>query len=174
MIDNTQFYINGEWVNPEVANPFDVINPATEKAAGVISMGSSADVDKAVAAAVAAFPTWSVTSIDERIAIMKKFIELYEERAEEMAQLMMLEMGSPIRFSRDEQTPTGPGLFQATIDAMEAHNFERPSMRGGSLLHDEAVGVCGLITPWNWPINQVAAKSCSCIGFRLYDDIKTQ
>ena len=164
MFDNKQFYINGEWVDPEIANPFEVINPATEKSAGTISLGSSADVDKAVAAAVAAFDSWSESSIDDRIDLMKKFIELYEQRAEEFAQLMMLEMGSPIRFSRNDQTPTGPGLFQATIDAMEAHAFERPSMRGGSLLRDEAVGVCGLITPWNWPVNQVAAKVAPALG----------
>ncbi|MGK0272351.1 MAG: aldehyde dehydrogenase (NAD+), partial [Cocleimonas sp.] len=164
MIDNKQFYINGEWINPAVENPFEVINPATEKAVGVISMGTNADVDKAVAAAVTAFPSWSITSVEERIALMKRFIDLYEQHAEEMAQLMMLEMGSPIRFSRNDQTPTGPGLFQSTIDAMEAHDFERPSMRGGSLLHDEAVGVCGLITPWNWPINQVAAKVAPALG----------
>lgn len=127
-------------------------------------MGSQADVDKAVAAAVEAFDSWSESSIDERIALMEKFIELYEQRAEEFAQLMMLEMGTPIRFSRNDQTPTGPGLFQSTIDAMKAHAFERPSMRGGSTLRDEAVGVCALITPWNWPVNQVAAKVAPALG----------
>lgn len=164
MIDHTKFYINGEWVDPVIANPFEVINPANEQSAGTISMGSSADVDIAVAAAVEAFDSWSESSIDDRIALMEKFIELYETRAEEFAQLMMLEMGTPIRFSRNDQTPTGPGLFQSTIDAMKAHAFERPSMRGGSTLRDEAVGVCGLITPWNWPVNQVAAKVAPALG----------
>ncbi len=164
MIERKQFYIDGQWVDPIQENPFEVINPATEEVAGVISMGTKQDVDKAVAAAVKAFPSWSTSSIEERAKVLTKFIEIYESRAEEMAQLITLELGAPIDFSLNDQTPTGPGLFQSTLDAMEAHKFERPSMRRGSLLYDEAVGVCGLITPWNWPIHQVAAKVAPAIA----------
>lgn len=164
MIERKQFYIDGKWVDPIQENLFEVINPATEEVVGVISMGTKQDVDKAVAAAVKAFPSWSMSSVAERVKVMTKFIELYEERAEEIAQLITLELGCPIDSSRNDQTPTGPGLFQSTLEALEAHQFERPSMRGGSLLHDEAVGVCGLITPWNWPINQVAAKVAPAIA----------
>ena len=164
MIERKQFYIDGQWVDPIKENPFEVINPATEEVAGMISMGTKQDVDKAVAAAVKAFPSWSTSSVIERANVLRKFIEIYESRAEEIAQLITLELGCPIDSSRIDQTPTGPGLFQSTLDALEAHVFERPSMRGGSLLRDEAVGVCGLITPWNWPINQVAAKVAPAIA----------
>lgn len=164
MIERKQFYIDGQWVNPIKENSFEVINPATEEGVGIISMGSKQDVDKAVAAAVKAFPSWSNSSIKERTKVLRKFIEIYESRANEMAQLITLELGCPIDSSTNNQTPTGPGLFQSTLEALEAHVFERPSTRGGSLLHDEAVGVCGLITPWNWPIHQVAAKVAPAIA----------
>ena len=158
MIEKREFYIGGEWVQPAEAKDQTVINPATEEPVAVISLGSAADVDRAVAAAKAAFETWSQTSVADRVALLARIIEIYERRSTEMDLAISLEMGAPIDFAREQQTPAGTGHLQATLDALKAHQFERPSPRGGSLLRDEPIGVCGLITPWNWPINQIAAK----------------
>jgi len=153
-----KFYIDGAWVSPASSTTFDVINPATEEAIATIAMGNATDVDHAVAAANKAFDSWSETTAETRAVLMDKLIEIYKRRYEEIAQAMSSEMGAPISFSREGQTPVGDGHMQATVDALRAHQFERPSPRGGSLLRDEAVGVCALITPWNWPMNQVIVK----------------
>jgi len=158
MIEKRQFYIDGTWVDPVALNDLEVVNPATEEPVAIISLGSSADVDKAVAAARAAFSTWSETSVNERVALMERIVAVYERRSAEMDNAIRLEMGAPITFARENQTPAGTGHLQATLEALKSHQFERPSPRGGSLLRDEPIGVCGLITPWNWPINQIAAK----------------
>ncbi|MEO0620050.1 MAG: aldehyde dehydrogenase family protein [Pseudomonadota bacterium] len=158
MQHNRHFYISGQWVEAPGVQEFHVINPATEEASGTIALGSARHVDWAVTAARDAFPSWSVTSVDERAALMERLVEIYQRRAEEMAQAISLEMGAPITFARGLQTETGEGALVATIEALGAHAFERPSPRGGSLLLDEPVGVCGLITPWNWPILQIVVK----------------
>ena len=152
------FYIDGGWVDPVGATPYPVINPATEEPAATLPLGTAADVDRAVAAARDAFVDWSETSVEERAALLARMIVGYQARAEAFAQAMTEEMGVPISFSRDVQAPCGDGHLQATIDALRAHAFERPSDRGGSLLVDQPIGVCGLITPWNWPVNQVVIK----------------
>lgn len=158
MIEKRKFHIGGHWVDPVEALDHQVINPATEEPVAVISLGSAADVDRAVEAATAAFRSWSETCVDERAKLLERIIEIYERRSDEMDEAIRLEMGAPVDFAREQQTPSGTGHLQATLEALKTHEFERPSPRGGSLLRHEPIGVCGLITPWNWPINQVAAK----------------
>ncbi len=158
MLDKRQFYIGGQWVDPIGSNELEVINPATEQPVAVISLGTSDDLDQAVAAAKLAFETWSETSVAVRVALFERVIEIYDRRSAEMDEAIRLEMGAPAKFAREQQTPAGSGHFQATLEALQSHEWERPSPRGGSVLRDEPIGVCGLITPWNWPINQIAAK----------------
>ncbi|WP_306145971.1 aldehyde dehydrogenase family protein [Roseibium sp. MMSF_3412] len=158
MMEKRQFFIDGAWVDPAEARDLEVINPATEKAVAVISLGTAADVDRAVEAAKRAFLSWSETSVQERAALLERTIEIYERRSAEMDEAIRLEMGAPADFTREQQTPAGTGHLQATLEALKSHQFERPSPRGGSVLRHEPIGVCGLITPWNWPINQIAAK----------------
>lgn len=158
MIEKRQFYIGGAWVNPVEPRDLEVINPATEQPVAVISLGGAPDVDRAVAAAREAFPSWAETGVNERAALLEKIIEIYERRAPEMDEAIRLEMGAPVTFAREQQTPSGTGHLQSTLEALKVHEFERRSPRGGSLLRDEPIGVCGLITPWNWPINQIVAK----------------
>lgn len=158
MIEKRQFYIDGKWVDPAEARDLEVINPATEKPVAVISLGTAADVDRAVAAAKRAFVTWSETSVEDRAGLLRRIIGIYERRSMEMDEAIRLEMGAPADFTREQQTPAGTGHLQATLEALTSHRFERPSPRGGSVLRHEPIGVCGLITPWNWPINQIAAK----------------
>ncbi|PVB59941.1 aldehyde dehydrogenase family protein [Labrenzia sp. 011] len=158
MLEKRQFYIGGDWVEPVEPNDLKVINPATEQAVAVISLGTAADVDRAVAAARSAFETWGETSVETRAALLERIIAIYERRSAEMDEAIRLEMGAPIKFVREQQTPAGTGHVQATLEALREHRFEWPSPRGGSLLRHEPIGVCGLITPWNWPINQIAAK----------------
>ncbi|MEM8701448.1 MAG: aldehyde dehydrogenase family protein [Pseudomonadota bacterium] len=158
MIEKRHFYIDGEWVDPAEARDLAVINPATEKPVAVISLGVAADVDRAVAAAKRAFLSWSETSVNERASLLERIIEIYARRSAEMDEAIRLEMGAPADFVREQQTPAGTGHLQATLEALKSHAFERPSPRGGSVLRHEPIGVCGLITPWNWPINQIAAK----------------
>lgn len=158
MSNYQKFYINGQWVAPCQANDFAVINPATEQAVETISLGSAQDVDLAVAAAKEAFASWGLTSVESRACLLERIIKIYQSRSEEIAQAMTLEMGAPISFSRDVQTPCGDGLLLGTLEAMRDLSFASPSPRGGSTLCYEPIGVCGLITPWNWPMNQVVAK----------------
>jgi aldehyde dehydrogenase (NAD+) len=151
-----KFYIDGRWVDPAVAKDFDVINPATEQSAGVISMGSAADVDRAVAAARRAFDSFSQTSRDERRALLEKILEVYKKRYADVANAIRDEMGAPARLAHGSQAGIGVGHISAMIDVLETFEFE--DRRGSTRLVLEPVGVCALITPWNWPINQVAAK----------------
>ncbi|WP_395176426.1 aldehyde dehydrogenase family protein [Roseibium alexandrii] len=158
MLDKRHFYIDGQWVAPTEAKDIDVINPATEQPVAVISLGGEADLNKAVDAAKAAFETWGESPVEERVALFERIIEIYNRRSAEMDEAIRLEMGAPTKFAREQQTPSGSGHFEATLEALKSHQWERPSPRGGSTLRDEPIGVCGLITPWNWPINQIAAK----------------
>jgi aldehyde dehydrogenase (NAD+) len=154
--DNRQFYIDGAWVDPAEPKEFKVINPATEAVAGVISMGSAKDVDRAVAAARRAFDSYSRTSPAERLALMERILAAYKAHYGEFAQAISTEMGAPITLSKGSQAGIGVGHISAMIEVLKSFKFEE--MRGKVRLVQEPVGVCALITPWNWPINQVAAK----------------
>lgn len=166
MLRKTDFYIDGAWVPPTTPKDFDVINPADETAFGVISLGSKADVDKAVAAARAAFDGWSKTPLAERIAKVEKLAEVYERRAGEMAEAISTEMGAPKKLSVNAQAAAGLGHIKAFIRALKEFKFEHP-LRDDTpdeyIIH-EAIGVCGLITPWNWPMNQVTLKVIPAVG----------
>ncbi len=160
--DNRQFYIDGQWVDPAEPKEFHVINPATESVAGVISMGSEKDVDRAVAAARRAFDSYSRTTPAERIALLERMLVAYEAHAEAIAQAISTEMGAPIQLARTSQAPCGSGTISAMIEVLKNFRFEE--QQGTTRLVQEPVGVCALITPWNWPMNQVAAKVVPAIA----------
>jgi aldehyde dehydrogenase (NAD+) len=154
--DNRQFYIDGAWVDPIEPKELKVINPATEEVAGVISMGSSKDVDRAVMAARRAFDSYSRSAPAERLALLERMLAAYKAHYDEIAQAISIEMGAPITLSKGSQTGIGVGHISAMIDVLK--NFKFEELRGTVRLVQEPVGVCALITPWNWPMNQVAAK----------------
>ena len=160
MIEKRNFYINGEWVAPSQAHDFEVINPSTEDPCAVISLGSEADTNAAVAAAKSALPGWMATPVEQRIALVEKLIETYQSRSEDLAQAMSLEMGAPIDMARSQQAGAGAWHLQNFIKAAKAFSFEKPL--GDHAPNDriiyEAVGVAALITPWNWPMNQITLK----------------
>ena len=162
MGNNAKFYIDGAWVEPLTPHLFEVINPATEDVAGQISLGSSADVDRAVAAARRAFTTYSQSSRDERLALLQRIIDGFEARNGELAGAMTAEMGSPITFSNEVQTVNALTHFKEMISVLKSYEFER--FMGGTLIRREPIGVCGLITPWNWPLNQVTSKLAPVIA----------
>ncbi|MEM9100305.1 MAG: aldehyde dehydrogenase family protein [Pseudomonadota bacterium] len=153
-----KFYINGAWVDPIDGSEFDVIHPGNEEVIATIAMGTKADVDIAVDAAREAFKTWQFSTVEERVALLERITEAYSKRAEEFVKMMPHEMGTTISFSREVHMPVGIGHLEAAIEALKAHKFERPSLRGGSTLVDEPVGIVGMITPWNWPVNQIMIK----------------
>ena len=156
MRENRQFYINGEWVDPTSPNSFDVINPATEEVCGHISMGSEADVDKAVAAAKAAFQTFSRTSTQERIELLESCIAVYKKYYLDIADAIRQEMGAPHTLATTAQAYTGQGHLEEALRVLRTFEFEEDL--GEHRIFKEPIGVCGLITPWNWPINQVSCK----------------
>lgn len=151
-----KFYIDGEWVAPVFPRPFDVINPATEDSAGQISLGSSADVDRAVAAARRAFPMYSESGVTERIELLQEIIRLCEARRDDLARTITAEMGAPITFANEAQTANALMHFNEAVNVLKSYEFER--FLGTTLIRREPIGVCGLITPWNYPLNQVASK----------------
>jgi aldehyde dehydrogenase (NAD+) len=156
-MDNAKkFYINGEWVDPIGTETMDVINPATEEPICAIALGNSADVDRAVAAAKAAFETFSQTTREERIALLEKIIECYKARMGDIAAAVSQEMGAPMGLANAAQAPAGLGHLMYTLNALKEFSFEQ--MVAGNKIVREPIGVCGLITPWNWPLNQIAAK----------------
>jgi aldehyde dehydrogenase (NAD+) len=154
--DNRQFYIDGAWVDPVEPKEFKVINPATEDVAGVISMGGAKDVDRAVAAARHAFDAYSRTSPAERLALLERILAAYKAHYNDIAQAISTEMGAPMTLAKGSQTRIGVGHISAMIEVLQSFKFEE--LRGTTRLVQEPVGVCALITPWNWPMNQVAAK----------------
>lgn len=156
MRQHLQFYIDGQWVDPVAPKTSDVINPATEEVSGQISLGSVADVDKAVAAAHRAFPTWSRTSVAERLELLKEIQALYAKRQQEIGEAVTEEMGAPIALGTGFHVGLGAGHLQTAIEILE--NFAFEEKRGNTLIVKEPIGVCGLITPWNWPLNQVTVK----------------
>ena len=154
--DYTKFYINGAFVDPIETRPLGVVNPATEQVFATISLGSSQDVDKAVAAARTAFETFSQTSRDERLAMLERMLDIYKRRYEDMAQAISQEMGSPIARARDSQAYAGQGHLEALIESFK--KFVYDEQRGTTVVTHEPVGVVALITPWNWPMNQIMCK----------------
>jgi aldehyde dehydrogenase (NAD+) len=156
MRDYLKFYIGGQWVDPITPKTLDVINPANEEVAGRISLGSAEDVDKAVKAARKAFETWSRTSREERIDVMERIIAEYQKRYEDMAKAITEEMGAPSWLSQRAQAAMGIGHLQTAVAVLKNYEFEED--RGTTRLVKEPIGVCGFITPWNWPVNQIATK----------------
>jgi aldehyde dehydrogenase (NAD+) len=156
MSNHLKFYINGEWVDPVTPHRIPVINPATEEPFTEISGGSSADVDRAVTAARAAFPAFARTTPAERLDLLKTILAIYERRMDEIAAACAQEMGAPIGFAKDAQAFVGQGHFAALIDILPS--FAWTEKRGTTLVVKEPIGVCGLITPWNWPLNQIVCK----------------
>ncbi len=172
MIEKRNFYINGEWVAPAKPRDCPVIDPSTEEPCAVISLGDQADTDAAVAAAKAAFETWSVTAPETRLAYVEGILEQYNKRSEEMAKAISLEMGAPIDMARDSQAPCLPWHLKNSVEAFKHMEWIRPL--GPHAPNDrialEPIGVVGLITPWNWPMNQVTLKvipallaGCTCV-----------
>ncbi|HIA58416.1 MAG TPA: aldehyde dehydrogenase family protein, partial [Gammaproteobacteria bacterium] len=151
-----KFYINGEWVLPASRPTLDVINPATEEAFATISMGTAEDVDAAAKAARAAFPEWSQSTVDERKTVIGRILAGMKERGEELAIAISNEMGAPMGLARTAQLGSGMGHFANILSVLENYEFEET--RGTTRIVKEAAGVCGFITPWNWPLNQIACK----------------
>ena len=156
MREMLQFYIDGKWVDPITPNPLDVINPATEEVCGQISLGSAADVDIAVAAAKRAFETYSQTSREERIDLLQAILDEYVKRFDDVAEAIMDEMGAPWEVATKAQAASGTQHIKAALRALKSIEFESNSR--STLIVKEPIGVCGLITPWNWPQNQIAVK----------------
>ena len=159
MLDKKKFYINGEWVNPKNPNNFEVINPSTEEVCAVINLGSSDDTNSAVKAAKKAFETWKETSKEERLKLLEKLLTIYKARWDDMTDAITTELGCPKDWCSANQTSSGAGHIEDFIKRLKDFNFE-PGFDKGSVNHIvyEPIGVCGLITPWNWPINQIALK----------------
>ena len=156
MSNKLKFYINGQWVEPSTSTTLDVINPATEQPIGQIAMGGQRDVDDAVAAAKAAFESFSQTTKEERIALLEAIIAKFGERLGDIAGAISEEMGAPSALANGAQAPAGLGHFMTTLNMLKDFEFEEDI--GGSRIIKEPAGVCGFITPWNWPINQIACK----------------
>ncbi|HTN97872.1 MAG TPA: aldehyde dehydrogenase family protein, partial [Nordella sp.] len=162
MSNALKFYINGAWIDPVAPKTIEVIDPATEKPFMTISAGAAADVDRAVAAARAAFPAFSQTSKADRLALLTRILELYNERSEEIAKAVSDEMGAPMSFAREAQVWAGRVHLESTIAALKDYEFEH--QRGTTRVVKEAIGVVALITPWNWPLNQIVCKVAPAIA----------
>ena len=160
MIEKRDFYIGGQWVAPQAGKDYQVIDPSTEEAFAVISLGGQADTDAAVAAAKAALPAWMATPVEERIALVEKLLEVYKRRGDEMCEMIAQEMGAPVDMAKSSQV--GAGTWHLSNFIRAAKNFEFEGPLGDHAPNDrvihEAVGVAALITPWNWPMNQVTLK----------------
>ena len=156
MKDCRKFYINGAWVDPVASHDFTVINPANEEPLGTISLGGASDVDRAVAAARHAFESYSETSVEQRLELLRRIIAIYQSKIEEIANTISQEMGAPISLSRKAQAPAGLAHLLEIVKVLESFKFEE--LKGSTLMRKEPIGVCGLITPWNWPMNQIVCK----------------
>jgi aldehyde dehydrogenase (NAD+) len=156
MRNYTKFYIDGAWVDPITPKTLDVINPANESVAGKISLGSAADVDKAAKAARKAFASYSQTTRDQRIDLLKAIASEYQKRYGEVAQAITEEMGAPASLAQTAQAALGMAHLNIAVEILKNYKFEE--LRGSTMLAKEPVGVCAFITPWNWPINQIACK----------------
>jgi aldehyde dehydrogenase (NAD+) len=162
MREHLKFYIDGQWVDPVTPRTHDVIDPQTEEPVARISLGSAADVDKAVKAAAKAFETFQFSSREERLGYLAKILELYQARMGDIAEAISLEMGAPLWLARAAQAPSAMAHFMNTMQTLKDFHFEET--KGSTLIRYEPVGVCGLITPWNWPINQIACKVAPAIA----------
>ncbi|MEL6568957.1 MAG: aldehyde dehydrogenase family protein, partial [Pseudomonadota bacterium] len=162
MKEYLQFYINGEWVDPVSPRTLDIENPATEEAFARISLGAHGDVDKAVAAAQAAFPSFSQTSVEYRAELLDKITAGFAARKDEIAEAISDEMGAPMWLAHAAQAPAGMGHYATMSGILRNYQFEE--MQGSTLLRKEPIGVCGFITPWNWPANQIACKVAPAIA----------
>jgi aldehyde dehydrogenase (NAD+) len=156
MSHHNEFFINGKWVQPKGDRTIDVINPATEQVAATIALGNKEDVDLAVEAARNAFVTYSQTTREERIALLERVMEVFMKRLPDIAEAISIEMGAPAKLAKTAQAPSGIGHFSAALDALKEFKFEEEI--GTTLVVKEPIGVCGLITPWNWPMNQMTCK----------------
>ena len=156
MADHLNFYIDGAWVPPAKPATRDVINPATEQPIGRISMGSAEDVDRAVKAARKAFDGWSRTTRQERIALLERIVSVFKAKQDELAYTISAEVGAPLWLSKAAQAAAGVGHFMQALAVLKTFAFEET--RGRTMIVREPVGVVGMITPWNWPINQIACK----------------
>lgn len=157
-----KFFINGKWIEPAGRSTLDVINPATEKAFATISLGNTDDVDSAAKAAKSAFDSWSNSSIEERKEIISNIVGGLKSRSDEMATAISSEMGAPMGLSKTAQVGSGLGHFMNVLSILE--NFEFEEIRGTTKIVKEPAGVCGFITPWNWPLNQIACKVAPAIA----------
>jgi aldehyde dehydrogenase (NAD+) len=162
MNDYGLFFIDGKWVRPAAGREFAVINPATEESIATISLGRGADVDQAVTAARKAFESYSETTVEDRLALLRRIADVYKAKSEEMAKAISAEMGAPITLARKGQVPAGLGHLLEATRVLEQFQFEE--VRGSTLMRKEAIGVCGLITPWNWPMNQVVCKVAPAVA----------
>ena len=159
MLDKRKFYINGKWSSPSKANDLEVINPSNEESFAIISLGSKEDTDAAVKAAKNAFIDWKETSKEERINLLEKLLKIYKKRFNEMAEAMSMEMGSPIDFAISTHASSGQAHLEDFILRLKEFKFEEHfNSKSNNHIAREPIGVCGLITPWNWPINQIALK----------------
>ena len=162
MLDKLQFYIDGQWVDPVEPRTLDVVNPATEEVYGRISLGSAADVENAVAAANRAFATFSMTSREERIDLLQAILDEFAKRHDDIAEAIMDEMGAPWGLAKTAQAASGPQHIAAALKTLKNYKFEE--RLGSTMVVKESIGVCGLITPWNWPINQITVKVAPAIA----------
>ena len=156
MREYLKLYIDGKWVAPFEPRTLDVVNPATEQVCGKVAIGSAADVDKAVKAARKAFATWSLTSREQRLQVLPRIAEEYQKRAGDLAAAITEEMGAPASLANGFQVGLGIGHLSKAIEVLKTFRFEEQA--GATLFVKEPIGVCGLITPWNWPMNQIAVK----------------
>ena len=162
MSHHLKFFIDGAWVDPAVPATLDVITPATEEAYTQISLGSKVDIDRAVAAAKKAFASFSRTPVADRLALLKTILDVYNARFEDIAVAVSEEMGAPLSFARDAQAWAGRAHMEATIEALQSYEFSEK--RGSTMVVKEPIGVCALITPWNWPLNQIVCKVAPAIA----------
>ena len=159
MLDKKKFYINGKWVSPSKPNDFEVINPSTEETCAIISLGSKEDTNAAVDAAKKAFESWKDSSKEERIKLLEKLLSIYKKRYSEMVEAISTEMGAPMDWATDVQTATGQSHLEDFILRLKEFKFDHQfDPKSNNHICYEPIGVCGLITPWNWPINQIALK----------------
>lgn len=156
------FYIDGIWVAPLSERTLDVIDPTTEQTIATIALGDEQDVDRAVLAARAAFESYAATSLQERVALLERIVEVYGRRLDDLAGIITQELGAPINVARKAQAPTGLGHFMQTLDALKIFAFEE--QLGSTSVVYEPIGVCAFITPWNWPLNQIAAKVAAALA----------
>ena len=158
----SKFYIDGDWVDPIEPNSIPVINPASEESIGNVSIGSKEDVDKAVQAARNAFQSFSKTLVSERVELLTEIRNIYKKRFDDIATAIQTEMGAPNSLARGSQATVGLSHLKTAIRVLENHKFE--FKHGSYIVRHEPIGVCGLITPWNWPINQVVSKLAPCLA----------